>query len=181
MYILDEFWRQYQQALFAHNYYEYQRIYLERCVRWISICSFLVTAISLAGWGITQQYAAVWSVVIFASQAANNVKDQFALNKRMWALDEYLSKTAYEIDDMSNCWRHILLEKLTESEILDKIAAGSGNFTKLEEKYIRPFGIREYRRFIRLADKKTNLELEQKHGKEDKNVETTTETSKPTA
>ena len=169
--MIDEFWRQYNQSLFAYFYHQYERDFLASCLRWISIVSYLVTAISLAGWGITQRYAVAWSVVIFSSQIANGLKDQFNITKRIWALEMYLSTSSSVLNDITKTWRSIMLRQLTEEEILKRTNHFTIQFSELEDKYIRPYCMSENSHLINKAEMKTNNEINIRHGKDDKNVE----------
>jgi len=163
--MIDEFWRQYQKNSFSHYYHEYERVYLQRCIRTLSITSYIITAAAIAWWGITLQYADLWSIIIVLSQIANNMKDQFNINKRVWALGIYLSKSAQELEKMTKCWRLILLGELIDEIILDRITWNDESLNNLEENYIRPFGAREYSKLIKRANIRANGELELKHGK----------------
>jgi len=163
--MIDEFWRYYQQYYFAYFYHDYERAYLLRCLRLVSILTYLVTAIALAWWSVVQRYAAVWSVIIFASQVANNLKDQFNVGKRAWMLEAYLENLARDLEGMSECWRTILMGNLTEGEIHGKMTFWASHYTGYEDKYIRPCSQRNYKRFEKKANTRANAELEIKHGK----------------
>ena len=163
--MIDEFWGYYQQYYFEYIYHEFERARLKSILRWTSVASYFVTAVSLATWGVTQRFAILWSPVIFFSQVVNNLKDQLSVNKRIWALDEYIGKSAVEIEKFAEGWRLIKLGRLTDTEILKRLNQSSAIFVDLDITYIRPFGAREYKRLIDKANVRTNEALTMKHGK----------------
>jgi len=179
MLMIGEFWRQYAQYIFAIKYHGLERKFLKLNLGIISIISLLVTMVGLAAWGLTQQYAVLWIVIILFSQVVNNLKDQFQYNKRVWALGEYLCAAALEKDKMVKCWRQILLGELREVEILDFLCSCAKCFTELEVKYITPFSAVDIKMLINKADKMTNHELENIHGKGETDGEQTTADSGP--
>lgn len=177
MRMVDEFWRLYNQCLFAYNYHELERNYYKKCLTRISVLSYIVTAISLAGWGFTSQYAVFWSVVIFFSQVTIGLKDQFGINKRVWMLEAYLNCTAVEIAGIAKTWRLITLGRLTEDEILKRTNSLTLRFMELECQYIRPHSLGDNKKLIEKADVKTNAELEAKHGRGEQYAEQTIATN----
>lgn len=163
--MIDEFWRFYSQIRFAYHYHCIVRNKLIRLVKWISIVSYFITAISLAGWSITKDFAVIWSVIIFASQLSNGLKDLLNWNREIWSLEAYLSDMNEIISDSEKIWRQIILGALTEEKIGQCIKANNEKYKALERQYIIPCHIDESPTVIKRADEIANSELETLHGK----------------
>ena len=161
-----EFWRQYSQTFFVLFYFEYQRVFLTRVLRCIAIVTYAVTAASLAGWGITQRYAVIWSLVIFTSQFANSMKEQFELSRRIWCIDQFLEGASRVLERMTEAWLLIMLGQLSDNEIMEKTMSSISSFNDLDEKYIRPFGVREHKRHMKKASAKADNTMVVMHGKD---------------
>ena len=167
--MIDEFWRFYGQIRFAYHYHRIVRNRLIRLVKDVSVISYIITAISLAGWSITKNFAAVWSVIIFASQLSNGLKDLLDWNRKIWSLEAYLSEMNEIILNAEKIWRQILLGALTEEKIRQCININNEKYKSLECQYIIPCHIDESPSVIKSADDITNSELESLHGKGEQN------------
>jgi len=128
------------------------------------VSSYIVTAISVAGWGFIGRYAVVWSVVIFSSQLINGLKEQLLVGKRVWALELYLRASSDMLNDCSKVWRQILLGKLTEDEIAKKVNSHAQKYAELEDSYIRPYSYGDSEKIAGRANKRANQELNTRHG-----------------
>lgn len=165
--MVDEFWRFYNQIRFAYHYHQIIRNRLIKLMKVISIISYVITAISLAGWAMTGKAAAVWSIIILAMQVANGLKDLLGWNEEKFMLGCYLSDMNEVILDFEKSWRQIMLGQLTKEKIMQRINSGNEQYKRLECRYILPCNLCESAPAIRKADIKVNAELESLHGKGD--------------
>jgi hypothetical protein len=164
--LIDEYWRVYSQTLFVYHYHKLERYSLSRITNAIGIFSYIITAVSVAVWGYSGQYAIFWSVMIFASQLANGMKDQLQISKRLLSLEWYLTDISSVLLDVEKGWRLIQLGELTEEDIMERANVICLRESELKNRYIRPYAIDENPKLIDKADKRTDAELIQKHGKE---------------
>lgn len=166
--MVDEYWRFYGQIRFAYHYHEIIRNRLIRFMKWISVASYVITAVSLAGWASTGKAAAIWSIIIFASQVANGlIKDQLGWNEEKLMLSAYLSDMNEIILNFEKGWRQIILGQLTEEKIMQRINSVDEQYKELERRYILPYDLDESVSAIKKADIRTNAELKSLHGEGD--------------
>lgn len=163
--MIDEFWRIYSQTVFAFQYNQLIRDKLVKRIQTISVFSYIITTISLAGWSLTRDFAVYWSIIILASQIANGLKDLFHWNKKIWLLEMYLLDMDEVIVDFSKGWHQIMLSNLTEDNIRQRIDAGNKKYRRLERRYILTYHTGENLSAVKIADEKTNNQLASLHGK----------------
>jgi len=161
----DEFWRQYNQCLFAYRYNEMKRDLYIKINHGITFGAFLITAISAAGWGITGKLAPLWTGIIFLSQITNALKDQLLLNERVWVINHYLKQVASELPKFAGEWRQLVIGELTESNLRDIVAEHEEIWAKAETDYLLPYSFRDNEKLITLANMRTDKEIAAKHGK----------------
>ena len=162
--MIDEFWRAYNQSLFAYYYHKLERDSLKFRMKLIGIASYVVTAISLAGWGITVSYAVVWSVVIFACQLLHGLKDFLEYPKRVWSTETYMQYAAAIDLDMAKTWRDICMGHLTEDEIRENINTYEARLKEISIQYINPYSLKDNQGLITKANEMTDMELASRHG-----------------
>lgn len=177
--MIDEFWRFYGQIRFAYNYYQIIRNRLMRKMIVISVASYVVTTISLAGWATTGKAGVIWSVIILTSQIANGLMYRLNWNEERLRLAYYLSDLNVVILDLEKGWRNIVLGLSKEEKIMQLINSRSEQYKKLERRYILPCNISESTTAIKKADSITNAELRSLHGEGDDTYEQGTNAVKP--
>ena len=162
--IKEEFWRQYNQCLFAYKYNSMKRNEYKVTNYAITFTMSTITALSAVGWGITDKYATIWAAIIFVSQLVNALKDQLSLSERTWALEQYLKSNAKDLAKFANEWRQIMLAELSEKDIRVILEEHEALWSDNEVEYLLKFDFKDSKRLINKASRRTDDELATKHG-----------------
>lgn len=97
----DKYWAMYTELKHKERYYWHYQIHVKRLNAAISAFCIIVSASSIAGWGIWSQIPLLWGVILAIAQIIQAVKPLFPFNQQISSLNfllPTLTKCMIEID-----------------------------------------------------------------------------------
>ena len=121
------------RAIYARRYNAYARNVEES----LSVLSLVVTASSVAGWSIWQQFPVVWSVIIACVQVLNLCRPSFPFSRRLVSLRFYIPEIDLLALDMEHYWNQVIFcdSSQAPADILARHRCFNESLCKLEAKY----------------------------------------------
>jgi len=149
----EKYWKTLARFCFGLYYYKEQLRFCVNFDRTLRIVLAVISASSVASWGIWSQYAQLWSVIIGASQLLIIISELLPYKDRISKLQELRSKLSAIYGQMENQWREVKGGEKTEDEINDLISASVEQWSKAEAKYIKDDILPEWKWMVKRAQK----------------------------
>lgn len=128
--------------------------------KWINILGAIASSTSIAAWAIWQQLSFVWSIIIAVSQILTAIKGYLPYNKRLKSLVPLIEDLKFLYNKIEYSWLKVASGELTEEEINDILYKFKNEFTNIENKNLKEETLLENKKFMKIADEKTDLYFE---------------------
>ncbi len=155
---MKERYRHYMENIqFRINYVD---LYAEYSYRWdkaLKMCIALTSSASIGAWAIWQQYSSVWACVIAASQVVAAISAFLPYGNRLKVLAIFMRELKLLYNKIEYNWLKVSTGELNQDEINDLLYKFGEQYIEIENTCLKEELLLDNQRFIRKANKKTDL------------------------
>lgn len=132
----NKYWAMYTELKHKERYYWHYQIRVKRLNAAISAFCVIVSASSIAGWGIWSQIPLVWGLLIAAAQIIQTIKPLLPFNQQIYSLKYLLPALTKCMIEIDHEWDKVNLLNGEDASISQMIHDRYDEFYSLTSQYI---------------------------------------------